>query len=67
MGHHPRGQVQHDLPGVRELAVALAEQGNRVLIWDRPNCGSSDVSFTGPSESAMQADVLAGLPRWGGG
>jgi pimeloyl-ACP methyl ester carboxylesterase len=49
--------------GVRELAVALAERGNRVLIWDRPNCGSSDVCFTGPSESAMQADVLAGLRR----
>src|ERR1700739_567828 len=50
-------------PGVRELAVALAERGNRVLIWDRPNCGSSDVCFTGPSESAMQADVLADLLR----
>jgi pimeloyl-ACP methyl ester carboxylesterase len=50
-------------PGVRELAVALAGRGNRVLIWDRPNCGSSDVCFTGPSESAMQADVLAGLLR----
>jgi pimeloyl-ACP methyl ester carboxylesterase len=33
---------------VRELAVALAERGNRVLIWDRPNCGASDVRFTGP-------------------
>jgi pimeloyl-ACP methyl ester carboxylesterase len=32
-----------------------------VLIWDRPNCGASDVSFTGPSESEMQADTLAGL------
>ena len=48
---------------MRELAVALAERGNRVLIWDRPNCGASDVRFTGPSESAMQADVLAGLLR----
>ena len=46
---------------MRELAAALAERGNRVLIWDRPNCGASDVCFTGPSESAMQADVLAGL------
>jgi pimeloyl-ACP methyl ester carboxylesterase len=50
-------------PGVRELAVALAERGNRVLIWDRPNCGSSDVCFSGPSESAMQADTMAGLLR----
>ena len=32
-----------------------------MLIWDRPNCGASDVCFTGPSESAMQADALAGL------
>jgi pimeloyl-ACP methyl ester carboxylesterase len=48
---------------VRELATALAGRGNRVLIWDRPNCGASDVSFTGSSESAIQADVLAELLR----
>ena len=48
---------------MRELATALAAEGNRVLIWDRPNCGESDVSFTGDSESAMQADALAGLLR----
>ena len=48
---------------MRELATALAECGNRVLIWDRPNCGASDVRFDGSSESAMQADVLAGLLR----
>jgi pimeloyl-ACP methyl ester carboxylesterase len=59
----PGGRFSKDSPGVRELAVALAERGNRVLIWDRPNCGASDVRFTGPSESAMQADVLAGLLR----
>ena len=46
---------------MRELAVALAAQGNRVLIWDRPNCGESDVCFEGTSESAMQADALAAL------
>jgi pimeloyl-ACP methyl ester carboxylesterase len=39
----------------------LAEQGNSVLIWDRPNTGESDVCFEGDSESAMQADVLAAL------
>ena len=33
----PGGRFSKDYPGVRELAVALAEQGNRVLIWDRPN------------------------------
>jgi pimeloyl-ACP methyl ester carboxylesterase len=59
----PGGRFSKDSPGVRELAVALAERGNRVLIWDRPNCGASDVRFAGPSESAMQADVLADLLR----
>jgi pimeloyl-ACP methyl ester carboxylesterase len=59
----PGGRFSKDSPGVRELAVALAEQGNRVLIWDRPNCGASDVCFTGSSESAMQADTLAALLR----
>jgi pimeloyl-ACP methyl ester carboxylesterase len=59
----PGGRFSKDSPGVRELAVALASAGNRVLIWDRPNCGASDVRFSGPSESAMQADVLAGLLR----
>lgn len=59
----PGGRFSKDYRGVRELAVALAERGNRVLIWDRPNCGESDVCFEGSSESAMQADVLAGLLR----
>jgi pimeloyl-ACP methyl ester carboxylesterase len=59
----PGGRFSKDTPGVRELAEALAAGGNRVLIWDRPNCGDSDVSFSGPSESAMQADALAGLLR----
>jgi pimeloyl-ACP methyl ester carboxylesterase len=57
----PGGRFSKDSPGVRELAQELAAAGNRVLIWDRPNTGASDVCFTGPSESAMQADVLAGL------
>ena len=57
----PGGRFTKDEPGVRQLAEALAAQGNRVLIWDRPNCGESDVCFEGPSESAMQADTLVGL------
>jgi pimeloyl-ACP methyl ester carboxylesterase len=57
----PGGRFSKDDPGVRELADALAAHGNRVLIWDRPNCGASDVCFTGASESAMQADALARL------
>lgn len=59
----PGGRFSKDDPGVRELAQELATLGNRVLIWDRPNTGASDVCFTGPSESAMQADALAGLLR----
>lgn len=57
----PGGRFTKDEPGVRQLAEALAAQGNRVLIWDRPNCGGSDVCFEGSSESAMQADALVGL------
>jgi pimeloyl-ACP methyl ester carboxylesterase len=57
----PGGRFSKDYPGVRELAQALAERGNRVLIWDRPNTGESDVCFAGVTESSMQADVLAGL------
>ncbi|HUR77102.1 MAG TPA: alpha/beta hydrolase [Acidimicrobiales bacterium] len=59
----PGGRFSKDTPGVRALAQVLADAGNRVLIWDRPNTGESDVCFTGSSESAMQADVLAGLLR----
>src|SRR2546423_9312970 len=57
----PGGRFSKDSPGVRELADALAAEGNRVLVYDRPNCGESDVCFTGASESAMQADTLAAL------
>src|SRR5580692_10814602 len=57
----PGGRFTKESPGVRELAVELAAHGNRVLIWDRPNCGESDVCFEGSSESAMQADALVGL------
>ena len=59
----PGGRFSKDYPGVRELAHALADHGNRVLIWDRPNCGESEVCFRGDSESEMQADVLAALLR----
>jgi len=57
----PGGRFSRDYPGVRELAVALADLGNTVLIYDRPNAGESDVCFTGSTESAMQADALAAL------
>jgi pimeloyl-ACP methyl ester carboxylesterase len=57
----PGGRFSKDYPGVREFAVALADLGNRVLIYDRPNTGASDVCLTGSTESAMQADALAAL------
>jgi pimeloyl-ACP methyl ester carboxylesterase len=57
----PGGRFSKDDPGIREMAQALAGRGDRAVIWDRPNCGASDVCFTGSSESAMQADALVGL------
>jgi pimeloyl-ACP methyl ester carboxylesterase len=59
----PGGRFSKDSPGVAELAHALAATGKRVLIWDRPNTGASEVCFDGDSESVMQADALAGLLR----
>jgi pimeloyl-ACP methyl ester carboxylesterase len=59
----PGGRFGLDTPGIRELAEELARNGQRVVIWDRPNCGASDVCFEGASESEMQADKLAGLLR----
>jgi pimeloyl-ACP methyl ester carboxylesterase len=59
----PGGRFSKDYGGVREFAKSLAERGKQVLIWDRPNCGASDVCFRGSSESAIQADALGGLLR----
>jgi pimeloyl-ACP methyl ester carboxylesterase len=56
----PGGRFSKDDAGIRELAAALS---GRVVVWDRPNCGASDVCFEGPSESELQADALAGLLR----
>jgi pimeloyl-ACP methyl ester carboxylesterase len=59
----PGGRFSKDYGGVREMAEALAERGQKVLIHDRINCGASSVAFTGPSESILQADVVAQLLR----
>lgn len=59
----PGGRFSKNDPGVRELAEALAAGGLKALIWDRPNCGASDLAFRGDSESDLNADVLAGLIR----
>jgi pimeloyl-ACP methyl ester carboxylesterase len=54
----PGGRFSKDIPGLRPLAQALVDGGYRVLLWDRPNCGKSDIQIYGPSESHMRADVL---------
>ena len=54
----PGGRFSKDFPGVHELANAMAERGKRVLLWDRPNCGRSDVQVFGRSESHMRAEIL---------
>ncbi len=59
----PGGRFSKETPGVRELAEALARGGKQVLIWDRPNCGGSDVTFDAETESALNADILDGLLR----
>jgi pimeloyl-ACP methyl ester carboxylesterase len=57
----PGGRFSKEIPGLRPLADALAEGGMRVLIWDRPNCGESDVQLYGQTESHMRAETLQGL------
>lgn len=57
----PGGRFSGQVAGLPQLAAKLAEAGLRVLIWDRPNCGASDLHFEGPSESAMQAGFLVRL------
>jgi len=59
----PGGRFTMDVPGLREMAEELVKAGKRVLIYDRPNCGYSDATLRGPSESETQAEALAGLIR----
>jgi pimeloyl-ACP methyl ester carboxylesterase len=54
----PGGRFSKDAGGVHELADALAAGGKRVLLWDRPNCGHSDIQISGKSESHMRAETL---------
>jgi pimeloyl-ACP methyl ester carboxylesterase len=54
----PGGRFSKDFGGVHELAYALADGGKRVLLWDRPNCGKSDIQIYGRSESHMRAETL---------
>jgi 2-hydroxy-6-oxonona-2,4-dienedioate hydrolase len=57
----PGGRYSKDIPGLRPLAQQLVKGGYRVLLWDRPNCGRSDVQFYGQSESHMRAETLKEL------
>jgi pimeloyl-ACP methyl ester carboxylesterase len=57
----PGGRFSKDISGLRPLAQQLVKGGYRVLLWDRPNCGKSDVQFYGQSESHMRADTLRAL------
>ena len=59
----PGGRFSKDSTGLHELANELVAGGKRVLLWDRPNCGASDISFDAPSESELQATTLIGLLR----
>jgi pimeloyl-ACP methyl ester carboxylesterase len=57
----PGGRFAKDTAGLPELGEKLAARGKRVLLWDRPNCGLSDVSFDAPTESELQGRTLVDL------
>ena len=57
----PGGRYPRDTAGVPELGEIFAAKGYRVLLWDRPGCGASDIAFTAPSESVMNCEALVGL------
>jgi len=57
----PGGRLSKDIEGLRPLAEELVNGGYRVLLWDRPNCGKSDVQFYGQTESHMRAETLHAL------
>jgi pimeloyl-ACP methyl ester carboxylesterase len=59
----PGGRFSKDTPGLRELGEALVAGGRRVLIWDRPNCGASDFTLEGDSESGVNGRTLAAMIR----
>jgi pimeloyl-ACP methyl ester carboxylesterase len=59
----PGGRFHKEFDGIPEMARALADRGNRVITWDRPNCGASSVVFRGASESEVQAEALGDLVR----
>ncbi|HEY1259249.1 MAG TPA: alpha/beta hydrolase, partial [Stellaceae bacterium] len=64
-GHGPWVALQpggrRALDGVRSLGEKLAEAGNRVLVYDRRNCGASSVAFEGDAENEVWAEDLREL------
>jgi pimeloyl-ACP methyl ester carboxylesterase len=59
----PGGRYPRQTAGVPELGRIFADNGYRVLLWDRPGCGASDIAFTAPSESVMNCEALVGIVR----
>lgn len=59
----PGGRFNKETAGLRELAEIIAKSGRRVLIWDRPNCGASDLNFDGPNEPELHGRSLTQLIR----
>jgi pimeloyl-ACP methyl ester carboxylesterase len=59
----PGGRYVKEMSGLPEMATAIADGGRRVLLWDRPNSGGSDVSFEGEHESLLHARTLIALIR----
>jgi pimeloyl-ACP methyl ester carboxylesterase len=57
------GHFSRQYPGIRLFAQALAELGNQVIIWDKPNTGETDLCIAGSSVANVQADFCAGLLR----
>lgn len=55
---------RRDISGIELLAAALADEGYRVVVFDRRNCGASDVVIDGTdSEYEIWADDLHELLR----
>lgn len=48
---------------LRQIAERIAEAGNRVIIYDRRNCGASGIAIEGASENQEWADDLYELLR----
>jgi pimeloyl-ACP methyl ester carboxylesterase len=59
----PGGRFAKDTPGLPEFARTLVKGGRRVLLWDRPNCGASDICFDAESESELHGRTLTKLLR----